>query len=386
MPSNPYWFSAPVSSQQPYLYPAPTVDRQKYAVAIGLDQVFRTPPVGDLPASGAFALVAGTAPITYQVTVGSPIWNFDLSPIRPAVRADFDGFLQAMDTAGLKGGRLQQIRGWLAQTLPQTFTESLYFRYGLDPAQRCVELSPGMRLRLDFQSHQSVDPGVSALNGFVSSGRTWVEIGQLPGSQGGQVLGFDPFLSQLQGFTVSPSTAGSGGPVDLQGAAYQMPYWRLYYPTSFPSSDGTGCIAAVMNPVLIGAPTRVALEAAGRQYLGDGTVLSPAVGVWFRGRTAVVPEIPVLVQNELRYVTLGSTLRGLFAGFMPLPWLPGTVPAQFLFRLNTPLAGSASLQWRPLAPYQLVSLNSTYYKYSDTLDCFDLPLLGGDSITFPATG
>ncbi|MGH3150026.1 MAG: hypothetical protein ACRDOB_04755 [Streptosporangiaceae bacterium] len=385
MPST-YWFSALAGAQQPYLYLAPTVGG-KPAVAIGLDEVFLTPQRGTLPASPPFALVAGTEPFAYQITADSSVWTFDRSPIRPAIRAGFDGFLQALDAKGLKGGRLHQIRGWLAQTLPQTFAESLYFRYGLDPQQRCVELSPGMRLRIDFQSHQSVDPGVSALNGFVSSGRTWVEIGQLPGSQGGLVLGFDPFLSQLQGFTVSPSTAGSGGPVDLQGAAYQMPYWRLYYPAVYPSSDGSGFAAAAQNPVLVGAPTRDVLETAGRQYLSDGTVPSPAVGVWFRGRTTVVPEIPILLQNELRHVTLGCTLRGLFAAFMPLPWLPGNVPSQFMFRLSTPLtAAGPNLKYGPLGPYVLVGLNSTYAVYSDTLDSFDLPLVGGDSITIPATG
>jgi hypothetical protein len=241
-------------------------------------------------------------------------------------------------------------------------------------------------LRIDFQSHQSVDPSASALNGFVSSGRSWIEVGQLPGSQGGQVLGFDTFLAQLQGFTVSPSTAGAGGQVDLLGAAYQLPYWRLYYPPVYPSSDGTGFAAAAQNPVLIGAPSRAVLEAAGSQYLSDGTISPAAVGVWFRGRATVVPEIPVLLQAELRYVTLGTTLRGLLAGFMPLPWLAGTVRSGLLSRLNTPLAANGPhMRWTPLAPYQQVGLDSTYYQYSDTLDALDLPLLGGDSVSFPAT-
>lgn len=386
MPSFQYWFSQPNSTKQPYLYPAQAQGKQQN-IAIGVDQVFLVPPTGALPTSGPFALVAGSSPFAYQVTAGSSVWNFDLSPIRPAVRTGFDGFLQAMDAAGLKGGRLHQIRGWLAQALPQTFAESLYFRYGFDTGQRCVELSPGMRLRIDFQSHQAVDPGVSVLNGFVSSGRSWIEVGQLPGSQGGQVLGFDTFLAQLRGFTVSPSTAGTGGPVDLLGAAYQMPYWRLYYPPVYPPSDGTGSAAAAQNPVLIGAPNRALLETAGSQYLSDGTVSLTAVGVWFRGRTTVVPEIPVLLQGELRYVTLGTTLRGLFAGFAPLPWLAGTLKSGFVSRLNTPLnANGPHMSWTPLAPYQPVNLDSTYYQYSDTLDSFDLPLVGGDSITLAATG
>ncbi|HJQ02750.1 MAG TPA: hypothetical protein VJ851_14215 [Jatrophihabitans sp.] len=383
---NSYFFSAPTSGQQPYLYSAQTVSQQP-AVSVPLDQIFTTTPSGQLPAAAPFTLVTATSPFSYQINVDSSIWTFDSSPIRPALRAGFDKFLQALDAAGLKGGRFQQIRGWLAQALPQTFAESLYFRYGFDPVQRCVELSPGMRLRVDFQSHQSVDPGVSSLNGFVGTGRSWIEVGQAPSAQGGIVLGYDPFLSQLQGLTVGASQAGTGGLIDLQGAAYQQQYWRLYYPSSYPSSDGTGFVGAAQNPVLIGAPTRAALEAAGTQYGKDGTILAPAVGVWFRGRAVVVPEIPVLMQTNLTYLTLGSTLRSLFAGLAPVPWVPGKIPSQFMFRANGPLANKGGLQWQPVSQYQLVAFNSPlYYTYSATVDSFDLPLVGGDSLSFPATG
>jgi len=192
----------------------------------------------------------------------------------------------------------------------------------------------------------------------------------------------------LQGLTVGASTAGTGGLIDLQGAAYQQQYRRLYYPASYPSSDGTGFVGAAQNPVLIGAPTRTALEAAGTQYGKDGTILAPAVGVWFRGRAVVVPEIPVLVQANLTYLTLGSTLRSAFSGLAPVPWIPGKVQSQFMFRPYGPIQTSGkSLQWQPFAQYQGVSFGSNSYSvYSATVDSFDLPVLGGDSISIPATG
>lgn len=388
--ANSYFFSVPKSGQQPYLYSAAAANQQP-AVSVPLDQVFTTAPTGPLPSEAPFTLAKGTAPFSYQVNVDNSIWtSFDSSPIRSTVREAFDKFLHALDKAGLKGGRLQLIRAWLAQALPQTFAESLYFRYGFDPVQRCVELSPGMRLRVDFESHQAVDPGSSPLNGFVGAGRCYIEVGQATGAQGGLVLGFDPFLSQLQGLKVAASTAGTGGLIDLQGVANQLPYWRLYYPSSYPSSDGTGFAGAAQNPVLIGAPNRAALDAAGTQYGKDGTILAPAVGVWFRGRAVVVPEIPVLIQTDQTYVTVGSTVRSLLAGLGPVPWLPGRVPSQFMFRPYTVLSGQ-NLQWQLFgtSQYQQVQFNSpspTYYTYSSTLDAFDLPLLGGDSIGIPATG
>jgi hypothetical protein len=183
---------------------------------------------------------------------------------------------------------------------------------------------------------------------------------------------------------------GAGGAIDLQGAAFQLPYWRLIYPPSYPASSGTGYNGTQQNPVLVGAPTRTALEAATTQYGRDGTVPSPAVGVWFRGRAAPVPEIPVLLQGELSWCTLGTTLRGLLSGFGPQPWISGTitVPSQFCNRLLTPLGGTkgSPLIWKVLAPYVPVNLDATFYTYGPTLDSLDLPLLGGDSVSFPLTG
>ncbi len=381
-----YWFSAPDGANQPYLYVAATQGTQP-TLSLPLDDVFVTPPSGSLPAAAPFSMAKGTAPFAYQVNVEASVWKFDTSAIRPTVRAAFDSFLQALDAQGLKPGRLHQIRGWLAQALPQTFAESLYFRYGFDPATRAVELSPGMRLRIDFQAHQAVDPGSTPLNGFVGAGRSYVEVRQTAGAQGGLVLGFDPFLAQLQGMSVGAS-AGAGGAIDLQGAAFQLPYWRLLYPHSYTSSGGPGYQYAQQNPVLVGAPTRAALETATTQYGKDGTVPAPAVGVFFRGRAAPIPEFPVLFQGALSWCTLGTTLRDLVAGFGPAPWVAGTVtvPSQFCNRLLTPLGGSGSLSWKVIAPYALVHLDATFYNYGPTLDSLDMPLVGGDSIAFPATG
>lgn len=381
-----YWFSAPDGGNQPYLYVAQNQGTQP-PVTIPLDDVFATAPSGSLPAAAPFSLTKpSSGPFAYQIDVDASIWTFDASAIRPAVRAGFDAFLQALDAQGLKPGRLNQIRGWLAQALPQTFAESLYFRYGFDPAGRAVELSPGMRLRIDFESHQAVDPGKTPLNGFVGTGRSYVELRQTAGAQGGLVLGFDPFLAQLQGMSVGVSP-GAGGAIDLQGAAFQLPYWRLLYPQSYTSSGGPGYQYAQQNPVLVGAPTRAALEAATTQYGKDGTVPAPAVGVWFRGRAAPVPEFPVLFQGTLNWCTLGTTLRDLVAGFAPAPWITGTVtvPSQFCYRLLTTLGGS-SLAWKVMQPYSLVHLDATFYNYGPTLDSLDMPLVGGDSIAFPVTG
>ena len=383
-----YEFSTPKTGVQPYVHPGPLPSR-KPPVAIPLDEVFAAPPTTALPKVGPFSVVRAQPPFDYRVEVeAAAIWEFDGSPIRPAVRSAFDAFLEALDAIGLQGGRLHQIRGWLAQALPQTFAESLYFRYGFDPTRRCVELSPGMRLRIDFQAHQTVDPASTPLNGFVGAGSAYVGIGQAGTASGGLVLAFDPFLSQLQGLSVGASP-GAGGAIDLAAPALQMPYWRLHYPALYPAAGSTGYDGTQQNPALVGAPTRAALEAASKSYEQDGTVPSPAVGVWFRGRSTPVPEIPFLSGGEPQWCALGTTLRGLVAGFAPAPWIAGTMspPTQFCFRLLTPLVESGGgIGWTLLGPRVEVALNSAPYRYGPTLDPLDLPIVGGDSIYFPSTG
>jgi hypothetical protein len=384
-PSGSYFFSQ-VAAHQPYIYVATTAGGTGSTITVPLDDVFVTDPSGNLPAATPFTLTNGTNPFKYQIAVDTSIWSFDASPIRPTVKSGFDSFLQSLDAAGLKGGRLHQIRGWLAQALPQTFAESLYFRYGLDPAERCVELTPGMRLRVDFQAHQAVDPGNSQLNGFVGLGTSYIEIGTAADAQGNLVLGFDRFLSGLQGLTVGASP-GAAGAVDLQSPAFQLPYWRLHYPQSFVASSGTGFAGTQQNAVLIGGPTRAALEAATTQYLKDGTVPTPAIGVWFRGRVAPAPEIPVLLQGEWRWWSLGTTLRGLLSGFTPVPWVTGklTPPSNLCSRMLTFLRGSQTVDWQLQSPYAVVHFDSTFYNYGATLDPFDMPLVGGDSIALPVS-
>lgn len=384
-----YWLSSPAGSTQPYVYHAEESyvqggGKKPPPVGVLLGEVFESTPASE-PSSPPFSLTTQPSPFSHQVKVEESVWQFEESPIRTKVREAFDTFLTQLDGLKLKGGRLHQIRNWLAQALPQTFAESLYFRYGFDPSRRCVELSPGMRLRVEFQTHQAVDPGNTPLNGFVGGGGTSIEVRQTIGVTGKMVLGFDPFLSRLLGLSAGTATAG-GGAIDLQSPALQMPYWRLHYPETYPASGSTGAEGTRQNAVLVGAPTRLDLEAASTRYEQDGTVPAPAVGAWFRGRATPIPEIPVLFQGATHWCTLGTTLRDLVAGFAPAPWEgKAKVPSQFFSRLLTLPAPGKEFRWSPVEPYARFELEASYYQYGPTLDSFDLPLLGGDSIGFPVT-
>lgn len=368
-----------------YVYPGTSAGVVNNPVTVGIDDVFASAPRLPLRV-GVFTVAptggGGRPPYTITAAGGNGTGVWDFSAAR-TVRADFDQLLLALEGLGLKPGRLPLIRGWLAQALPQTFAECLYLRYGFDQADRYVDLDAGMRLRLDFQSHQAVDPEASPLNGFVGAGSTTVDVVQVPSAQYGTAVALDPFLSSLQGFAVPSSAGGAGGVVDLRSLA-PMPYWRLLYPPTFTASDGTGAVGPQENAVLIGAASWSDLTAATATYLAQRT--APATSLSFRGRTTVVPEVPLYLQNQRVYVTLGTTIRHVLSGSGPVPWLVGGGVAslgsnQEYARAWTPLSTTSPINWTVGAWAQVLIGGvggGRYATAGDTLDSFDLPVLGGD--------
>lgn len=391
-----YFFSAAENGVYPYLYFAASASIQKpFEIRVDLDDVFVSPPQA-LPVNEPFELKPAESPFTYRVVVPEEELLFSpAEPLRSSLCRAFDTFLDSLDAAKLKPGRLRLIRSLLAQALPLTFAETLYFRFGLEPAARQIDLSPEMRLRIDFQAHQAIDPHESRLNGFVGSGTSYVQLGELAGGPAGApalpsdaTLTFDRFLALQQGMSVMPSGGGGGGAIDLQGAAAQMPHWRLVYPQTYPPSAGIGLAVPQANPALLGAPTRAELAKATEAYAAGGAIESPAVAVFFRGRAAVLPEIPVFVQNRRSYVVVGTTIRDLFAGLSAMPRIQGghvDVPTQLYSRVDN-LLTSAEVKrekcvgWsvQQFAPVTLASESGGYQWYGETLDSFDLPVLSGD--------
>ena len=385
-----YLFGA--ASGVPYVYAGANTQAVGQPVTIGLDNVFTGTPA--LPVSvGVFTVQKGSAGpyLPFQIVAAgganSGVWNFSASR---TVRADFDNLLLQLEALGLKTGRLPLIRGWLAQALPQTFAETLYFRHGFDPVNRFVDLAPGLRLRIAFEAHQSVDPAASALNGFVGAGSTVADVVQAPNAQYGVVTALDPFLTALQGFSVPAAQGGAGGVADLRSVA-QAPYWRLLYPQTFTSSDDVGAVGTQENVVLVGAASWKGLVAATTSYLTNRTVPPPSL--FFRGRATVVPLVPVYVQGERQFLPVGATVRNLLSGIGPVPWLSGgtvsfTTGSSY-GRAWTPLTGGNPPTWT-IGNWATVNFagagGGSYGVYADNLDSFDLPVLGGDTLSLPAAG
>lgn len=405
-----YNFSAPSGGQQPYVYYVPSGFSWSapFDVTLFIDNVFAVAPSGPI-SSGPFTLQptvqSDNQPgLPYKVVVPgtSSAWSFDGSPIRQGVQDAFVKFLVALENNNnstqlghkLKPGRLQLVRQYLAQVLPQTFAETLWFRYGLDPGNRCIDLLPGMRLRIEFQAHQALDPQQDPLNGFVGSGQMLVDVATTLTGGGSVNVALGTFLPRLQGMVVAANTGGAGGTIDFQGQAFAYPYYRLLYPQNYPSSDGTGFVGIQQNPTVLAAASYADLVAATSSYLSKGTVTGQATAAFFRGRAAVVPEIPVFVQGVVRHVTVGTTIRQLLSGLAAVPYMDTgkvSLPSQFYTRQHTALLGQQSPPQWAFQPGQsatspFVNLQSQpggYACYGYAPDSFDLPVLGGDSLSIP---
>jgi hypothetical protein len=407
----PLFFSAPAAKQWPYLY-VTGQDAMPHGpppvAAMILAGVFGSPPPTKPITSGPFTISPPTSKAAYYAltAAGADITDFSTAtsnvPIRAKLRADVTALLTSLEPQLVPGG-LALVRRTLSEALPQTFAESLYYRYGCDPANRYTDIHPGMRLRVDWQSHQPIDPSAqnstatafNPLNGFVGTGTSYIDVIEIPSSSGTLLTGFDAFLSSLASVAVAANSGGAAGAIDLQGNAFAYPYFRLFYPQTFPTSDGIGSTAQTANAVIYGAATLADLEAATQSYLANGVFNGKGSAAYFRGRATVVPEIAVLLQGATTYVPLGTTMRAALQRFGPVPRLNpasitiGSLPPQWFYRwqytINPALVPGTVPAWVPFAKRQ-VTLDAAsgggYQYYSAALDSFDVPLLGGDMIQY----
>jgi hypothetical protein len=375
------------------IIPATTPAMTAYQITIGLPQLFTTPPAAaDLPAVAPFAIVEGTAPYTYALTIaGDPEalpWTFTADAVRPDLVTAWNGFLTALETATATPLAIQTVQAAIARSMPQTFVETLFFGYSFNPDKGYVDLLPGMVLRVEFEAYTSMPAGSTDqnyLNGFVTSAVARWQVGRMV-KNGVTCTVLDEFVGLVtgQGGTAVPrpvpanrKVAGAGGLIDTGWSTMQQPLLRLVYPQAFPSCAQPGTPYPELNAVLLAASKLSDLEAA-TQAAHNGTDASARAAVlYFRGRTTLVAEIRILVNGVEQLVPLGTTLGDVLAARAQEPsaaGLPltgirltrGTGPAP----AGTPASYNAGggqplrVDWAPAANAAMTAL----------------PLMGGDRI------
>ncbi len=381
------------------LIPATAPAMAPYVISIGLPQIFTSPPAaGSLPTSAPFSLTTGTSPYSYILniagTAGALPWTFTADPIRADLYAAYGTFLSQLETLGATAAGVQTVQAAIARSMPQTFAETLLYAYGFDGNSGWTDLKPGMVLRVEYESYQTMGgstPDQAYLNGFITSAVAEYSITRSASNATGftAVDSFIGWLTALGGTTVTTppvnnrKQAGGGGLIDSGYAMMRQPFLRLVYPPSFPSTDQIGTPYPEFNALLLAAPSLSALNTATGNIRG-GNAAGAGVGVlYFRGRTTLVPQVRVWVNGVEQTVSLGTTVGEILAERAMEP-----------SAVNLPLTGIRMS--RGIGP-ALVGSPATYdagavaalrvdWAPSGNAGLTALPLLGGDQIDLGTQG
>jgi hypothetical protein len=338
--------------------------------------------------------------VNAQVTItGKTAWS-TAPAARQTLMDNFTSFLLAIEASdALIPSGVQRIAAQVADWMPAPLAETLFWRYSLSSGRYAgtipyVDVLPGMRLRLDAESSQFVDPGAPQ-NAYVAGSRLAFPVGSTPGSDGSRTVSFDALLASIKAPTVAPPPGqpqGSGaspagvasGALDLEPTGGARGYWRLLYPASVPSPYAPGDVSIGDNVVLLGAATLAALDQATAGYpMADTSGDPPNVYLTFLGRALAAPEIPVFVAlgngpRSLEWVPVGTTVANILERFGPLPLSPTQTVLGGLLRLST-----ASPIGSPTVPVTLTVSDPATGSSLTALppSMFDLPLIAGDGVT-----
>jgi hypothetical protein len=315
------------------------------------------------------------------------------------VRSSYRAFLKAVEAKGVTPWAIPLLRQMIAATMPQTFAETLYYRYGVWRAAnlRAVDLEPGLRLRVSGALWQLASNSPDQRNGFIASGEETYELGVTvpPDSSGTGIepaarsLSVDIFLSLLfPGADQAPGKAvPAAGPLDFFGGTRRT-YYRLFYPETFQGSGSQGSTLISDNVAIIGAPSWTALEAATKEF--EEKAFNPAANevfaAYFRGRAALTPLLAASVGGERRWVPVGTTVRQLLASAGLPVWSGGGAGGSVLLQRATANVWDRS-PGDALLRYEPVDLGDAAIAAKEPpLWPLDLPVLGGDEISLAVPG
>lgn len=180
---NCYTVTVAQAGHPPYLYRRGLYQTQQAVagqpIVLYLAKPFAGADNPTVPASGSpvFQLTprAGS-PLPYQLTLSADVWTMGASPVRSALRDAYNQFLTDVENAGVTPWAIGLLRQLIAQAMPQTFEEVLFYRYGYwrSDSLRVVDLMPGTRLQLSTALYQAVVSGTDERNGFLAAvTRSW---------------------------------------------------------------------------------------------------------------------------------------------------------------------------------------------------------------------
>ncbi|MFL6162629.1 MAG: hypothetical protein ACJ74U_10390 [Jatrophihabitantaceae bacterium] len=344
------------------------------------------------PAGAPFVIAKNTDNATsgafpYTLTIGGAALSFAAAD-RATVRAGYDALLKDAEalTPAITPRGVALLRDVIARLLPQTFTETLYYAYGLANPGSAVDLRPGMILRVGappFQAIPSTKPPTYA-QGYAASATTDFEIDDYV--QGTAWLaGFDAFLSWLVAnenlIVRDPAhsadwsvVSGAADAADLYYPGLRRPFYRLFFPQYLQGVTDPAVSSLTQQFTLLGADTYTAISTAVPGALPPN--VRPAV---FRGRSVLRVCVKVQVDGTDQVVPVGTTAGNVLDRLARRA--PGTPPALRGVTLERAL-GAAVLNpdAYDAGASQPVWLGWRGAGFAPGADVLSLPLLPGDRL------
>jgi hypothetical protein len=299
----------------------------------------------------------------------------------------YSALLQQAETAEATPRWIFLLQQAISRLMPQTFEETLYYAYGLSVSHGCVDLRPGMILRVAGSGFDltAVDPSTPWSTGYAPGSVVDLPIGDYLEGAGGDswrvgretaanmVLRVQPPESEPEPPQLETVEAGSADAADLLFPAFRNPYYRLLIPGEL----------QIPTPPAVSRPTRQFAIAAAPTW-GDIDSCTPGGNLataYFRGRAVLKPCIRVEVDGGEQVVPVGTTVGNVLDGLGRRPAAKLTLRGM---RLERSL-GSVVLD--PAAPFETGGSQRVHLGWDRLLswgggrDALSLPLLHGDRLT-----
>lgn len=371
--------------------------------------------------SGTFTLrfnqsIPGQEPVAQIDMDASVIYGSD----RDALRTAFLDFRQALfvaqtaaDQTCFLPGSNELIVQRVAEAMPLPMDELLRYRYGLETGDaNQIELTPGMRLRVHDSAYLNQTDSLGTFGSetaFHASGTTVLHVRSDALGAATQVpnIGLNKLYQGMafQVTQVSPGTQGlwafpniryASTAIDLSVAAELAPYLAVSYPPAnlaWPALN-TSQTGPQGNAVIVRAASPQALDdwlvklapgdSTSQKACDTGGAGTNNCVVWV-GRGAPVPEIRVILDGQVLWVPVGTTVRDLLQ--QTVDWsTPATGPTSGqvtgLLTRQISLAGSSASTGTDTIAVVFPGVSGLSSNASDALAAtsFDLPLVRGDQL------
>jgi hypothetical protein len=319
------------------------------------------------------------------------IWSTD-TQVRKALAGSFKKILEAIEsreTDILHKGTSYHVQTLIPRLIPLSNSEMFSWYCGMDRTLRSIQLLPGFRLRLSAAAFQYCGPGKDEINGMIPQGEIILPVVRKRSEDGNFVTCLDPLISELapRGYSTGDDKLQGriGGLFDLFTGGMVRRHLALIMPATIPSvfTDSAGRDEHV---TLASADTRGILEngikvCSNANASGDGCVLR-----YLQGRTAITVEFPFVLNGNIVFVPVGTTLRQVcdnqLFGFTPQMLKSGQVSwcRQWTAALE---ADSDTGDSVILKDVQWTNLGQA--TVPDGMDIGDTPLLPGDRIDIRVT-